>query len=150
MRSLFIGVVTTGESDQSISRLRVTRIHLMTGILTTGIVLLLIPFEKTVSPEGHILVIGETGLPASGVVVEQEWADYSVSNSRHFVSSRTDGNGVVRFPRRSSHVPLLWRFISLLLVPIKAAFHMSYGVDSTISACDNDDPHVWTFEENTG
>lgn len=130
--------------------MRISKTHLIAGILTLGIIVLMVPIEKTVSPEAHIQVFGETGLPAAGVRVEQEWADYSISNQMHFASVKTDGEGFVRFPRRTSRAPLLWRVLSLLFRPLMAAFHLSYGVDSTIFAYDSDDPHVWTFKQNTG
>jgi hypothetical protein len=103
--------VTGNWDNQRSIRLKIRRIHLIAGIITIGIIVLLIPIEKTVSPEAHIQVIGETGLPASGVTVEQEWADYSLSKQMHFASVKTDGGASYGFHVEPATPPCFGAFL---------------------------------------
>jgi len=121
----------------------------MAAIAVLVFILLLFPFEKIVAPAANIQILGVNGAPAPGLLVEQRWADYSLSNEVATEYKKTDAAGRIWFPKRTRRVPLIWRFLSLILVPLKGAFHMSAGRYSTIIVY-GPDPKIWTSQDNTG
>jgi hypothetical protein len=77
--------------------------------------LLFLPWNSTVAPRIRIQVLDETGSPAAGVRVEQEWEYFAIGSDRHREISKTDAEGYVAFPQRSVKISAVRKMLSFVI-----------------------------------
>src|SRR2546421_7309088 len=105
------------------------RKRLWVFLLVFGVVLLY-PFQSTVVPEQHVLVVTEDWRPIPGVRVRQIWKNYSIEAVGHEEDIATDENGHVFFPRRTVRANILWRAVRPILNILTQGVHASFGVQT--------------------
>jgi hypothetical protein len=89
---------------------------------------LLYPFQTTVVPEQHVLVVNEDMRPIKGALVRQIWKHYSLERRGHEEDLRTDDGGRLTFARRTIRANLLWRMLGPVVSILTQGVHASFGV----------------------
>jgi len=97
-------------------------------ILVLISILLLYPFNTTLVPEQHVLVVTEDMHPISNILVRQIWQDYSLEARGHEEDLPTDVNGRVTFPARTIRASLLMRIFGPLKSVLGQGVHASFGI----------------------
>ena len=99
------------------------------GWLTIGVLLiLLIPWKSQIAPPWTIKVVDEGGRPVGNLAVSQNWIDPNFKMLWLEEDFRTDENGNVSFPERST-----WRNVLLTTVsPIWNRPLSDHGYDATV------------------
>jgi hypothetical protein len=124
--------------------MRLKRKHILALGLTLVAVPLLYPLEHTVAPALRMRVFDETGNPAAGVVVKQEWEYRVVGSEMQSAYSRTDTDGYVSLPRRSKRVSLLRKVLSVPRILINPMHNDGIGPTATAWG-HGADAHVWAY-----
>ena len=117
------------------------------------IVLMFVPWNTMVAPAVRVQVLDETGKPAAGVRVEQEWGYEALEYYSQKTSTITDSDGYVSFPQRSIRISIARKTIGLAgsLLPLICGYGFgpsgsieAFGADSRASdivVCDVNNPH---------
>lgn len=119
------------------------RIHLiLASVLMLGI-LLIVPWKVLIAPPFDVVVLQETGEPATGVLVKQEWFYQAPGSKSHTATTHTDPSGRATFPARFIRLLLIQRLLASLL---NAYYVGHYGPGPHAQVwVHGADPHVWTF-----
>jgi hypothetical protein len=123
------------------------RIKRRTVLIPAITVVLLIgawPLTRIVVPAVQLQVLSEEGEPAAGVVVKEEWRDWSAEFQEHKEISHTDLTGHISFPQRTVRSCRLFVVGLASWQLITGGVHASVGPSAWIWA-HGQDPHVWTF-----
>ena len=70
------------------------------------LVIVLVPWNITVVPAVRVAVFDETGKPAAGVRVEQEWQYFALNSEMQRAITTTDAAGYVTLPKRTVRISL--------------------------------------------
>src|SRR5262245_55699125 len=73
-----------------------------------------VPWNTTVVPAVRVQVFDETGNPAAGVRVEQEWEYTALESYSQRAVSVTESNGYVSFPKRSIRISVVRKTIGFV------------------------------------
>jgi hypothetical protein len=124
------------------------------GLLAVpALLIIMVPWNTPVVPAIRVQVFDETGKPAAGVRVEQEWIYEAIGSDFERATSTTDANGYVSFPERSVRLSFARKALSLVrsLAPVMCADGFgpsgsveAYGLDSRahdIVVCDVYNPN---------
>jgi hypothetical protein len=103
------------------------------------------PFERTTSLPVNMQVVDETGRPTPGILVKQQWRDWSAESVEHKETTTTDANGRVVFPERKVKTCRLCIAAIATSQVLRSGVHAGIGPFVTISA-HGSDPHFWGFE----
>jgi hypothetical protein len=87
---------------------RITKPFLLL-LVPSALVLMFVPWKTTVVPAVRLQVLDETGKPAAGVRVKQEWQFLGVDPESQLATSVTDSNGFVAFPARAVKISAVRR-----------------------------------------
>jgi hypothetical protein len=88
---------------------------------------LLYPFETTVAPEQHVLVVTRDMNPVEGAIIRQSWQNYSLEREGHEEEVPTDVNGRVTLPKRTIRANSIWRILGPLVSIAGQRVHASFG-----------------------
>ncbi|MDX6529240.1 MAG: hypothetical protein QOH41_1530 [Blastocatellia bacterium] len=122
-------------------------------VIVSALLAVLVPWNTPVVPAVRLQVFDETGKPAAGVRVEQEWIYEAIGSDFERATSATDANGYVSFPQRSVRISLARKALSFVrsLAPVMCADGFgpsgsieAYGPDSRandIVVCDVNNPN---------
>ena len=96
-------------------------------LVLSALVLMFVPWKTTVVSAVRLQILDETGKPAAGVRVEQEWQFQGVDPESQRATSVTDSNGFVAFPARAVKISAVRRAPAYAksLLPLMCAY--SYG-----------------------
>ena len=92
------------------------------------LVVLLYPFQTTVVPKQHVLVVNQDMRPIKGVLVRQIWQHYSLEGDGHEEDLLTDVGGRVTFAKRTMRSNLVWRICGPIVNIVTQGAHASFGV----------------------
>lgn len=98
------------------------------------LVVLLYPFQTTVVPEQHVLVVNQDMRPIKGVLVRQIWQHYSLERRGHEEDVLTDVEGRVTFPKRTMRSNLVWRICGPVVNVVTQGVHASFGIHTHMLA----------------
>jgi hypothetical protein len=116
---------------------------LLFGIILLA-ALLLAPWKTVVAPAARVRVFDESGNPARGVVVKQEWQYIAVGADHEYKEySRTDADGYVAVPARTLRIAMLQRVLGafrMIVTPHGVGAHARLWAHGA-------DRHVWTFAQ---
>jgi hypothetical protein len=88
-------------------------------VLTSIVVVALLPFETIVVPEWNVKVLDEHGNLVSGVAVRESWGDLSIEPDEHEELRVSDTNGNLSFPVRTIKASLLHRVVGKTINSLK-------------------------------
>jgi hypothetical protein len=126
---------------------------LLALLAVAALVLTLVPWSTTVVPAVRVQVFDETGKPAGGVRVEQEWGYEALEYYSQKAITVTDSGGYVSFPQRSIRISVARKTIGFAgsLLPLICGYGFgpsgsieAFGADSRandIVVCDVNNPH---------
>jgi len=99
-----------------------------------ALVLILVPWNTTVVPAVHVQVFDETGKPAAGVRVEQEWQFFAPNSDLARTTSSADASGFITLPKRTVRISLASRAVGFArsLLPVMCGYE--YGPFGSIKA----------------
>ena len=99
-----------------------------------ALVLMLVPWDTTVVPAVRVQVFDETGKPAAGVRVEQEWQFFASNSDLERATSMADAAGYVTLPKRIVRISLASRAFGFArsLLPLICGYE--YGPFGSINA----------------
>ena len=97
-------------------------------------VILFVPWNTTVVPPVRVRVFDETGKPAAGIRIEQEWIYQAIGSDFQRAISTTDADGYVDFPKRSVRLSFARKALSFVrsLAPVMCGY--GFGPSGSISA----------------
>jgi hypothetical protein len=98
------------------------------------VIILFFPVRSRLVPETAILVVDELGHGINGVVIEQTWAYYSISDSDSSEVRKSDENGKMIFPARIQWYPWTWLIVRNISGSIN--MHRSYGCKMDLISMD--------------
>jgi len=101
------------------------------------------PRKVMVAPALDLLVRDETGKPASGVLLSQDWGYQAPGATSQTVSLRSDQTGHAGFPPRSVRVSSVQKLAAAALDLVSLG-HYGRGPHAQVWAYGTD-PTVWTF-----
>ena len=120
---------------------RLWRVALATIAVLVAVALY--PRQVVVAPTVDLLVRDETGQPAAGVLVKQEWGYQAPSSSSHAATLRSDSTGHVRFPERAVRISVIQNLVAAALDVVSVG-HYGRGPHAMVWAYGNE-PTVWNF-----
>ena len=99
-----------------------------------ALVLMLVPWSTTVVSAVRVQVFDETGKPAAGVRVEQEWQFFASNSDLERATSTTDAAGYVTLPKRTVRISVASRAFGFArsLLPLICGYE--YGPFGSITA----------------
>ena len=102
------------------------------------LVIVLVPWNTTVVPAVCVAVLDETGKPAAGVRIEQEWQYFTINSDMQRATSTTDAAGYVTLPKRTVRISLASKALGLArgLLPLICGY--DHGPFGSITAYDAD------------
>jgi hypothetical protein len=105
-------------------------------------VILFVPWSTTVVPTVRVQVFDESGKPAAGIRVEQEWMYQAIGSDSQRAVSATSADGYIAFPKRSVRMSFARKALSFVrsLAPVMCAD--GFGPSGSISAY-GPDPRAW-------
>jgi hypothetical protein len=98
------------------------------------LVIMFVPWNTTVAPAVRVQVFDETGKPAAGVRVEQEWGYTALESYSERAASVTGPDAYVAFPKRSIRITPARKVIGYVanMAPLICAY--GFGPSGSISA----------------
>ena len=102
------------------------------------LVLMLVPWSTTVVPAARVQVFDETGKPAAGVRVEQEWQFFASNSDLERATSTTDAAGYVALPKRTVRISLATRAVGYARTLLPLICGYEYGPFGSIKAYGSD------------
>src|SRR6266404_1520268 len=100
------------------------------GILVSAVLVSLYPFRITIVPEWQARVVDQSHEPLKRVVVAEYWRYSVVKCEGENDVSVTDDYGFVKFPRRTTRLPILLRLVRPIIQAARCGLHdssRSYG-----------------------
>jgi hypothetical protein len=94
------------------------------------VVLLFYPFDLTVVPEWKLRIVDQTGQRLRGNRVRQSWSHYTLENQSHEEELLSDGDGYVKFPRRTIRTSFITWAARLLARLVNV--HSSFGPSASV------------------
>jgi len=93
-------------------------------------------FSSLATPRWEVWVVDEAGHPLQEMIVRLSWANYSVEHIDHQEDLRTDENGHVVFPARTSEASLNLLIVGMI-ESIRGFPHSSFGPHANVFAFGN-------------
>jgi hypothetical protein len=100
------------------------------GAFIACLIILFYPFDITVVTEWKLRIVDQTGQPLRGNRVRESWSHYTLETQNHEEELLSDGDGYVKFPRRTIRASLItWaaRFLAGLV-----NVHSSFGPSASV------------------
>lgn len=105
------------------------------GVLCVPVLILVfVPWNTKVVPAVRVRVFDETGKPAAGVRVEQEWGYTALDHYSESASTVTDSDGYVAFPPRSIRISVARKTIGFVGSMLPSICGFGFGPSGAISA----------------
>src|SRR5712691_10403512 len=107
---------------------------LLALLAVTTLVIMFVPWNTTIVPAARVQVFDETGKPAAGVRVEQEWEYTALDSYSQSAVALTDSHGYVAFPTRSIRISMARKTIGFMgsMLPLICGY--GFGPSGSISA----------------
>ena len=107
---------------------------LLALLAVPALAILFVPWNTTIVPAARVQVFDETGKPAAGVRVEQEWEYTALDSYTQSAVALTDSDGFVAFPTRSIRISLARKTIGFMgsMLPLICGY--GFGPSGSISA----------------
>ena len=104
--------------------------------------LLFVPWNTKVVPAVRAQVFDETGKPAVGIWVEQQWEYLAIGSEPQRAISITGSDGYAAFPKRSVNISFARKALSFVrsLAPLMCGY--DFGPSGSIAAY-GPDPRAW-------
>jgi len=99
-----------------------------------ALIVAFVTWNTTVVPAVRVQVFDETGNPAAGVRVEQEWEYTALESYSQRAVTATDSNGYVSFPKRSLRISLARKTIGFVANMFPAICAIGFGPSGSLSA----------------
>ena len=114
--------------------MKVNRKLLVASFAVPVLVFMLVPWNTTVVPAVRVQVFDETGKPAAGVRVQQEWQFFASNSDLERATSTTDAAGYVSLPKRTVRISLASRAVGYgrSLLPLMCGYE--YGPFGSVTA----------------
>lgn len=93
-----------------------------------------IPMPQVVAPAWTVTTLNSARKPLQGVIVRENWQQYSLETSSHEEDRLTDSTGEVHFPRRTRWSTFAGRFAGCVHQFAQTGVHTSCGVDAHLVA----------------
>jgi hypothetical protein len=122
--------------------MKANRKFLLVVFALVAIVVLIVPWNTTVVPAVRVQVFDETGKPAAGVRIEQEWQYTALDSDPQRSILTTGSDGYVILPKRSVRISFARRALGFVgsLAPLICGY--GFGPSGSISAYGSD-PRAW-------
>ena len=115
-----------------------TKRKLLLTLLAVALVLMLVPWSTTIVPPVRVQVLDETGKPAAGVRVEQEWQFFASNSDLERATSTSDDAGYVTLPKRTVRISLASRGVGFARTLLPTICGYEYGPFGSITAYGSD------------
>ena len=98
------------------------------------LIFVFMPWKTTVVPAVRVQVFDETGKPAAGVRVEQEWSYEAFDDYSESARTVTGSDGFVAFPQRSIRISVARKTIGFLASMLPLMCGYGFGPEGSIQA----------------